>query len=398
MVITFKCSCGKALKADEQNAGKRAKCPACGAVLTIPKPLVSQAVAAETVEHSPSGGGHREAGRTTQATHRQVARPRTTSARPLMCRLGFHNWGGCKCQRCGTKHDEEHNWNGCTCTICSKKRNAEHHWNGCTCDICGWIRNEGHRWERCKCVKCGRAMGTDGWNVDGHTRTLEVDCHTWGESTCQVCGTPVPPEVRARRWAKPLKDAQNYNSLAAYMCAGFVNLGEDSSLWNHKRSCAEHALREAGSDALGAMLAELDKGKMKDSALARIIVEIGDPTAIPLLKRLSDGGAWDSCGGIWHFKELLEKYPQYQGEVEKVSCAICGKVRPVTETKRCSDKRFCEGRCWSMRGRVIKHGVGSDCPHYSEGVCMAGGRDTGLCSLVSGSYRTNCHVYALHPV
>ena len=39
MVITFKCSCGKAVKADEQNAGKRAKCPACGAVLTIPKPV-----------------------------------------------------------------------------------------------------------------------------------------------------------------------------------------------------------------------------------------------------------------------------------------------------------------------------------------------------------------------
>lgn len=36
MSIRFNCDCGKVLQAQEENAGKRTKCPACGALLTIP--------------------------------------------------------------------------------------------------------------------------------------------------------------------------------------------------------------------------------------------------------------------------------------------------------------------------------------------------------------------------
>lgn len=36
MTITIKCECGKVLKVADEHAGKRGKCPACGAVLTIP--------------------------------------------------------------------------------------------------------------------------------------------------------------------------------------------------------------------------------------------------------------------------------------------------------------------------------------------------------------------------
>lgn len=36
MPITFKCSCGKALKVPDGAAGKKGKCPACGAVVTVP--------------------------------------------------------------------------------------------------------------------------------------------------------------------------------------------------------------------------------------------------------------------------------------------------------------------------------------------------------------------------
>lgn len=40
MPLSLKCDCGKVLNAREEHAGKRAKCPACGAFLTIPgKPL-----------------------------------------------------------------------------------------------------------------------------------------------------------------------------------------------------------------------------------------------------------------------------------------------------------------------------------------------------------------------
>ncbi len=44
MTISFSCKCGKELKAKEALAGKRAKCPRCGAVLVIPVPCDGAAV------------------------------------------------------------------------------------------------------------------------------------------------------------------------------------------------------------------------------------------------------------------------------------------------------------------------------------------------------------------
>jgi hypothetical protein len=38
MPITFDCPCGKTLRVPDEHAGRRAKCPACGAVVPIPGP------------------------------------------------------------------------------------------------------------------------------------------------------------------------------------------------------------------------------------------------------------------------------------------------------------------------------------------------------------------------
>lgn len=38
MPIAFNCSCGKMLRVPDTSAGKRAKCPACGAVVEVPAP------------------------------------------------------------------------------------------------------------------------------------------------------------------------------------------------------------------------------------------------------------------------------------------------------------------------------------------------------------------------
>ena len=38
MPITFNCACGKTLRVPDANAGRRAKCPACSAVVDIPAP------------------------------------------------------------------------------------------------------------------------------------------------------------------------------------------------------------------------------------------------------------------------------------------------------------------------------------------------------------------------
>jgi hypothetical protein len=59
------------------------------------------------------------------------------------------------------------------------------------------------------------------------------------------------------------------------------------------------------------------------------------------------------------------------------------------------DTYFCKDTCWKKRGRVLAHGIGTDCSFYSEGMCTAGDGDT-LCSLGSGSYKSSCYVYAMH--
>jgi hypothetical protein len=38
MPITFSCTCGKTLRVPDEHAGRRAKCPACSAVVNVPKP------------------------------------------------------------------------------------------------------------------------------------------------------------------------------------------------------------------------------------------------------------------------------------------------------------------------------------------------------------------------
>jgi len=269
----------------------------------------------------------------------------------ISCTFGFHSWTGCRCARCQKVRDVEHRWRGCRCEICGRTRNSD---------------------------------------------------HNWGDEKCQTCGTWLPTEEIAERWAKSLKNARDYRSLAAYLCAYHshpTGLGwlHSVALWNAKRSHALWELRQAGVDVVDAVLSEMDKGENKEYDLAALLVDLRDTRAVPLLKRLSDRGQWSGDGGNYNIIEFVNRYPQFHGEVEKLPCAICGQMRPVTETKPCDWKRFCEGVCWSRRGRVIEHGIGCECPYYVEGVCMPEGSDTGLCSLQQGTYQVSCHVYAMHP-
>ena len=65
----------------------------------------------------------------------------------MLCKLGFHQWGGCKCRRCGLWRNEGHRWVGCQCKICGNTRDESHAWEGCMCKCCGKVRNEEHDWQ-----------------------------------------------------------------------------------------------------------------------------------------------------------------------------------------------------------------------------------------------------------
>lgn len=52
MAIDFECACGKKLKSKDDYAGKKTKCPVCGAVLTVPQTAAVQAAAAAAAAKS----------------------------------------------------------------------------------------------------------------------------------------------------------------------------------------------------------------------------------------------------------------------------------------------------------------------------------------------------------
>jgi Domain of unknown function (DUF4177) len=52
MAIAFSCTCGKPLRAQDSAAGKRTKCPHCGAVMVIPGGAVKPVVASASMSQS----------------------------------------------------------------------------------------------------------------------------------------------------------------------------------------------------------------------------------------------------------------------------------------------------------------------------------------------------------
>ena len=128
--------------------------------------------------------------------------------RTLGCKLGFHNWSGCRCVKCGKTRNEGHDWSkDCeVCTRCGFCRSNAHKWNGCKCSVCAKIRDDGHVWEGCTCSICGKTRdeGHD-WSKDceicarcGRTRP---NAHNWQGHRCSVCGVaePITPTGKFQR-------------------------------------------------------------------------------------------------------------------------------------------------------------------------------------------------------
>ena len=199
-------------------------------------------------------------------------------------------------------------------------------------------------------------------------------------------------------WALNLKEKKDYRALAAMN--NNQDYSEEFQIWD-KQSIANRILEKAGSEAVDAIIAELATGVVSDSKLAELLVDIGDPKAVPLLKKMLDRGTFSATGGLNdHIQTFIEKHPDLIGKVEMTTCALCGKTRPTSEMEgyqeeEGQEKWFCMDTCWSNRGRVLKSGIGTDCPFYSEGMCKAG-EGVSLCSLQAGSYATSCYVYGMY--
>jgi hypothetical protein len=210
------------------------------------------------------------------------------------------------------------------------------------------------------------------------------------DGTSSLCEDESPAS-----WAEKLHIRKEYRALAAiYNC-------KDSNVSSSKKYEARSILIQSGAESVSSILDELASGGVGESDLVEMLVRIGDPRAVPVLKRLLDRGRFDAGrSSIDSIRQFVERHPEFHGETEKVTCAVCGRVRPVAETRGYYDgpqeSRFCRTTCWSNRGRVLKSGIGTDCPYYKNGICVPEGQDTGLCSLGVGSYLTSCYVYSMH--
>ena len=282
---------------------------------------------------------------------------------------GAHFWDGCKCTTCGATRRSE----STQTALALRVRDIEHLWSGCKCTKCGCIRDSDHTWCECKCAVCGSTR-------DGE--------HNWQGTQCQKCGK----QMTDRDLVQNLKDKGDYRTLVE-------RVGGRDEGWR-----AKYALMEAGAPAVDAVLERLKRSltdnRVPHTHLADILVRIGDPKAVPLMKKILDRGDFDAHAPA-EYEKFVNMHPHLHGPEETVRCAGCGKIRPITLTRNYGDttsgrRRFCKASCWDNRGSVLAPGIGKDCPWYTEGICMAGGKDTGLCSLQVGSYRS-CNVYLMHP-
>ena len=89
--------------------------------------------------------------------------------------LGFHDWKGCVCGRCGQSRNTDHTWTGCVCSDCGQHRDAGHDWEtladcGRKCHRCGQRASAVHDLDGCVCRVCGGSF------------------HLWKAGTCERCG------------------------------------------------------------------------------------------------------------------------------------------------------------------------------------------------------------------
>jgi hypothetical protein len=201
-------------------------------------------------------------------------------------------------------------------------------------------------------------------------------------------------------WAQRLREKKDYRTLAA------INTSRDYDAPFHwkKRDIANKILVEDGTEAVDDIIEELETDELSGINLAEVLAKIGNPKAVPILKKKLDRGDFKPyLSQEPPIRKFVEKYPQLADEVEKVKCAICGRTRPVTETDytKWGDELnwFCKDTCWEKRGRIIGSKDGIGCPYYTEDrMCTAGVGYPSHCTFYFklGPSHIFCNVYKIH--
>ena len=154
----------------------------------------------------------------------------------LKCKIGFHNWVGCKCTNCEKIRDERHEWKGCKCLKCDKTRDEQHDWSqDCEkCSVCSKIITNQHDWTKdCdKCSKCGKTRDEKhDWSKDcekcskcGKSRENQhdwkgckcskcgIENHLWEGHICVKCGNYKSVKIKTQEWMIENLNSSNFRN------------------------------------------------------------------------------------------------------------------------------------------------------------------------------------------
>ncbi len=152
------------------------------------------------------------------------------------------------------------------------------------------------------------------------------------------------------------------------------------------------ALQILGGKAFPGLLAHYRNADSRFD-LAGMLIALDCVAAVPDIKKDFDRKAFSAYNAD-HIERFLNRHKDLWPQGEAVCCIACKKEAPVNEMKGGGDNWFCPGSCWDQRAKLLSKGIGKDCPLYNEGFCRAGSGES-FCSLVRGSYGSDCHVYAI---
>jgi hypothetical protein len=113
--------------------------------------------------------------------------------------------------------------------------------------------------------------------------------------------TPKSPPILPG-WAQDLKEKRDYAALAA------ITYNSRDPQWSEKKGVAERILKQAGGDAVDAMLREISSQPYCNIYLADVLVDIGDPRAVPVLKKQLLAGGFKAYGSESTIARFVTKF------------------------------------------------------------------------------------------
>lgn len=163
-------------------------------------------------------------------------------------------------------------------------------------------------------------------------RTADAPAPKWPAApTTPTNPAPGSPEA----WAEDLKKAKNYSALAA---APYDKINDQ---WWPKVRLAQRILKEAGAAAVDPILNEITARGRCESNLADVLLDIGDPRAVPVLKAAQQ-------------REEFSYVPGTESRVERFVASFDAGFQKERETAKATEEAAAQARLTAPAGEGVQ--------------------------------------------